>query len=212
MDTQRTYIIGITGGIGSGKSTIAREMATRGYIVYDCDREAKHIIATNSGVQQAIIDLLGPDAFCGTQYNTDFVSKQVFGNPPLLAQLNAIIHPAVKEDILHRQAQMTVPFFFIESAILYESGFDTLCQQVFLIDAPETIRLERTLARDYQSQATEENINKVRARMRVQQQNQTTAMGHKKPIVLVNDRSLSISELADKIYSYLHESSIISQP
>lgn len=204
MNTHRTYIIGITGGIGSGKSTIANELVTRGYIVYNCDQEAKHIIDTNSSVRQAIIDLLGQDAFCGTQYNTDFVSKQVFANPPLLAQLNAIIHPAVKEDILYRQAQMTVPFFFIESAILYESGFDTLCQQVFLIDAPEAIRLERTLARDYQSQATEENINKVRARMRAQQQNLSTAMGHKKPIVLVNDGSLSISELADKIYSYLH--------
>lgn len=204
MNTRSTYIIGLTGGIGSGKSTIARELLSRGYIVYDCDREAKNIIFNDNNVRQAIIDLLGPDAFCGAQYNTAFVSQRVFNNPHLLAQLNAIIHPAVKEDILHRQAQMTVPFFFIESAILYESGFDTLCQQVFLIDAPETIRLERTLTRDYQSQATEENINKVRARMRVQQQNQSTAIGHKKPIVLVNDGYLSISELADKIYSYLH--------
>jgi dephospho-CoA kinase len=202
MNTHRTYIIGITGGIGSGKSTIARELLSRGYIVYDCDREAKNIIFNDNNVRQAIIDLLGSDAFCGAQYNTAFVSQRVFNNPHLLAQLNAIIHPAVKRDILYRQAQMTVPFFFIESAILYESGFDTLCQQVFLIDAPEELRLKRTLARDYHSQITEENINKVRARMGAQLQ-QSVTKSHKKPIALINDGSLSISELADKICSHL---------
>lgn len=205
MDTQRTYIIGITGGIGSGKSTIVSELATRGYTVYDCDREAKHIIATNSRVQQAIIDLLGAEAFCGTQYNTAYVAQRVFAEPALLQQLNAIVHPAVAQDILAvAQTDRERGALIVESAILYESGMDQLCDLVIWIDAPETIRLERTLARDYQSQATEENINKVRARMRVQQQNQSTAIGHKKPIVLVNDGSLSISELADKIYSYLH--------
>ena len=203
MHTRSTYIIGLTGGIGSGKSTIARELLSRGYIVYDCDREAKNIIFNDNNVRQAIIDLLGPDAFCGAQYNTAFVSQRVFNNPHLLAQLNAIIHPAVKRDILYRQAQMTVPFFFIESAILYESGLDSLCHEVFLIDAPEELRLTRTLARDYHSQITEENINKVRARMGAQLQ-QSVTKSHKKPIVLINDGSLSISELADKICSYLH--------
>lgn len=203
MNTRSTYIIGLTGGIGSGKSTIARELLSRGYIVYDCDREAKNIIFNDNNVRQAIINLLGPDAFCGAQYNTAFVSQRVFNNPHLLAQLNAIIHPAVKKDILLRQAQITTPFFFIESAILYESGMDSLCHKVFLIDAPEELRLTRTLARDYQSHITEENINKVRARMRAQHQQPATT-SHKKPIVLINDGSLSISELADKIYSYLH--------
>jgi dephospho-CoA kinase len=97
---------------------------------------------------------------------------------------------------------MTIPFFFIESAILYESGLDSLCHEVFLIDAPEELRLTRTLARDYHSQITEENINKVRARMGAQHQ-QSVTKSHKKPIALINDGSLSISELADKICSYL---------
>jgi dephospho-CoA kinase len=205
MDTQRTYIIGITGGIGSGKSTIARELATRGYTVYDCDREAKRIIATNSRVQQAIIDLLGAEAFCGTQYNTAYVAQRVFAEPALLQQLNAIVHPAVAQDILAvAQTDRERGALIVESAILYESGMDQLCDLVFWIDAPETIRLERTLSRDYQSQATEDNINKVRARMRSQQATTYIAQRTQKPIVLNNDGSRSISELADEICSYLN--------
>ena len=205
MDTQRTYIIGITGGIGSGKSTIARELATRGYTVYDCDREAKRIIVTDSSVQQAIIDLLGAEAFCGTQYNTAYVAQRVFAEPALLQQLNAIVHPAVAQDILAvAQTDRERGALIVESAILYESGMDQLCDLVIWIDAPETIRLERTLARDYQSRATEDNINKVRARMRSQQATTYIAQRKQRPIVLSNDGSRSISELADKICSYLN--------
>ena len=123
-------IIGITGGIGSGKSTIARALAARGYAVYDCDKEAKRIIAENAEVQQKIIELLGEEAFTNPTapslervkssarsdcrrssvelpggevspvYNTSYVAQRVFAEPELLERLNQIVHPAVKEDIL----------------------------------------------------------------------------------------------------------------
>ena len=93
-------IIGITGGIGSGKSTIARALAARGYAVYDCDREAKRIIAENKDVQQQIIALLGPEAFVNGVYNTSYVAQRVFAEPELLERLNQIVHPAVKADII----------------------------------------------------------------------------------------------------------------
>ena len=102
-------IIGITGGIGSGKSTIARALAARGYAVYDCDKEAKRIIAENKDVQAAIINLLGEEAFVEVPsnqepstkvYNTAYVASRVFANPELLERLNQIVHPAVKKDIL----------------------------------------------------------------------------------------------------------------
>ena len=78
-------MIGITGGIGSGKSTIAQELAQRGYTVYDCDSEAKRIIVENAKVKKAIIDLLGEGAFIGNCYNTRYVSRRVFENKELLA-------------------------------------------------------------------------------------------------------------------------------
>ncbi|MBR6493448.1 MAG: dephospho-CoA kinase, partial [Paludibacteraceae bacterium] len=151
-------IIGITGGIGSGKSTIAKELAKRGYAVYDCDREAKRIIDENTDVQTAIINLLGNEAFMNGRYNTAYVAQRVFAEPNLLEALNNIIHPKVKEDILN-QAK---PVLFIESAILFESGLDALCDKIVIIDAPEETRIARVIARDYNNDATPENINKVR--------------------------------------------------
>ena len=183
-------IIGITGGIGSGKSTIAKELARRGFVVYDCDAEAKRIIAANAQVRQAIESLLGKDAFTDNRYNTAYVAKHVFAKPELLAQLNAIIHPAVKQDILQKKPD------FIESAILYEADLDTICKSVIVVDAPEQIRIERTIARDYNGQATPENIHKVRARMCAQKP-------HTGDLLINNDGRTSIQELVEKITQWM---------
>ena len=183
-------IIGITGGIGSGKSTIAKGLAKCGYTVYDCDKEAKRIVEENEKVQKAIIHLLGSEAFIGKQYNTSYVAKRVFAEPELLAQLNAIIHPAVLEDIRQRKPD------FVESAILYESGFDTLCDKIIVVDAPEEVRIARTIKRDYQGLATTENINKVRARMKAQQT-------HQGDLLIINDGNTPISELVEKITHWM---------
>ena len=202
-------MIGITGGIGSGKSTIARELAKRGYVVYDCDREAKRIIAQNKEVQQAIIDLLGEEAFIKSPitknevnralaaenyqspiYNTQYVAKRVFADPDLLNCLNAIIHPAVGADILAKQPD------FVESAILYESGLDKLCDKVIVIDAPEDIRIARTIARDYHGDASPTNINKVRARICAQ-------ATHQGDLTINNDGNASIASLVEKITHWM---------
>ena len=175
-------IVGITGGIGSGKSTIAQELRKRGFTVYDCDREAKHIIAENEDVQKAIVALLGKEAFVNGQYNTAYVAKRVFAEPELLERLNAIVHPAVGKDILLKKPD------FVESAILYEAGLDKLCDKVVVVDAPEDIRIARTIARDYHGETTEENINKVRARMCAQ-------TPHHGDMVVINDGKTSIEDL-----------------
>lgn len=191
-------IIGITGGIGSGKSTIARELARRGYAVYDCDREAKRIITEDERVRQQIISLLGAEAFADGKYNTDYVSRRVFAAPELLDALNAIVHPAVVQDILHQKASI----LFVESAILFESEIDRLCEQIVLVDAPEEVRLERTIARDYHGEASKENINNVRARMRAQAQSFDRKT--ETPIITIeNDGRASISELAEQIIACL---------
>ena len=179
-------IIGITGGIGSGKSTIARELTKRGYTVYNCDQEAKRIIAENADVQQEIIDLLGEEAFVDGIYNTQYVAKRVFEDPHLLAALNAIVHPAVGLDIMKRKPD------FVESAILYESGLDILCDRIIVIDAPKEIRIARTIARDYHNDDSPANIDKVRARIKAQ----NIPSGD---LLIVNDGKTSITELVDKI-------------
>ena len=178
-------MIGITGGIGSGKSTIARELARRGFTVYDCDQEAKRIVEQDSNVQHAIMALLGDKAYT-PHYNTTYVAQRVFSEPELLAQLNSIVHPAVRRDIEQKQPD------FVESAILYEAGLDSLCNKVVVVDAPEELRIARTIARDYHGLATPENINKVRARICAQHT-------HSGDLVLINDGNTPIAQLVEKL-------------
>ena len=188
-------IVGITGGIGSGKSTIARALAARGFTVYDCDKEAKRIIAENPDVQKEIIDLLGKEAFIyhpsSIIYNTTYVAKRVFADPHLLKELNRIVHPAVKADILSSFTSHLSPLF-LESAILFESGLNVLCNRIIVIDAPEDIRIARTIARDYHGDASPANINKVRARIHAQHIPQGD-------LTLLNDGHTPIPELVDEI-------------
>ena len=191
-------IVGITGGIGSGKSTIARELAQRGYTVYDCDREAKRIITSDQRVRAAIIELLGERSFEDGRYNTEYVSQRVFGEPTLLERLNAIVHPAVKQDIQSSAAERS-GVMFIESAILFEAGLDSLCNKIIVVEAPEELRLARTVARDYNGAATPDVINKVRARMCCQQSAAQRSSAYKNATVLMNDGNTSVAELAQRI-------------
>ena len=186
---------GLTGGIGSGKSTIAKALVQRGYTVYDCDQEAKRIIAEDKDVQQAIVDLLGQEAFVEGKYNTVYVAKRVFAEPELLRKLNAIVHPAVGKDILAKQPD------FVESAILYESRLDTLCKKVVVVDAPTDVRIARTIARDYQGDASPANIDKVRARIKVQ--GEFRSQDSEIRLIVNNDGQTSIADLADEIQNWL---------
>ena len=206
-------IIGITGGIGSGKSTIAQELAERGFAVYDCDREAKRIIAENPTVQKAIIELLGENAFTPPfrdgqgvgSYNTAYVSKCVFADPKLLEALNKIVHPAIKEDILSlplREGKGVGSVLFIESAILFEADLDALCDKIIVVDAPEEVRIARTIARDYRGLDTPENINKVRARIRAQKTPAGLSAPQGKIYTILNDGRMSIAALAEGILSH----------
>lgn len=186
------HIIGLTGGIGSGKSTIAQELGKQGFAVYDCDREAKRIIAENNEVQQAIIALLGEEAFVDGIYNTQYVAQRVFADPQLRLQLNQIIHPAVKNDILLKQPRV------IESAILCEAGLDRLCDKIVVVEAPEDIRIERVLARDYKGDASPANIGKVRARVQAQA-NAYDAIPQQKRLTIINDGQTPIVHLVQSI-------------
>lgn len=196
-------IIGLTGGIGSGKSTIARGLAQRGFAVYDCDREAKRIIETDKSVQSAIIDLIGEAAFVEGKYNTAYVAQRVFAEPELLQRLNAIIHPAVLKDLKAlKDAKNQDPKapLFVESAILFQAGLAPLCDKIIIVEAPEEVRIARTIGRDYNGQATPANINKVRARIRAQQKSPAmTDAQQGKIYTVLNDGSLVLSRVIDLV-------------
>ena len=192
-------IIGITGGIGSGKSVIAKQLRKMGYSVYDTDSEAKRIILEDATVREQMTALFGEEVYKDGVYQTSFVAQQVFADKNLLAKLNAIVHPAVKADIISKFRSLGVlsepmnsdsGLFFIECAILFQAGFDVLCDKVVAVTAPEDIRLERVIARDHS------DMNKVRARMRAQEAEKDLARAD---IIINNDGQVSIRTLCEEI-------------
>ena len=196
-------IIGITGGIGSGKSVIARQLRKMGYSVYDTDSEAKRIIVEDATVREQMTALFGEEVYQDGVYQTSFVAQQVFANKNLLAKLNAIVHPAVKADIISKFRSSGVTseplkrnsgLFFIECAILFQAGFDVLCDKVVAVTAPEDIRLERVIARDHS------DMNKVRARMRAQEAEKDL---QRADIIINNDGNTPIPILCEQILKEL---------
>ena len=161
--SNRKYSIGITGGIGSGKSYVSNLLRQKFDIpVYDCDAEAKRLTATDEEIRRKLIQLVGPEVFDGQELNRKRLADYHFADPEHASKVNAIIHPMVLEDFrlwANRQPESIVA---LESAILYESGFNEYVDYVLFVDAPEEIRLKRAMQRDT---APEE---KIRARMQMQ--------------------------------------------
>ena len=145
----KPLIIGITGGIGSGKSTLSKLLRAEGYSVYDTDLEARRLQNENSAMRKKLVDLFGKDIYTEQGLNRSSLGKIVFAKPELLVKLNAIVHPLVMEDfnnwVLNRFPKKML---FIESAILYESGFNKLVDKVILITAAEDVRIDRVVKRD----------------------------------------------------------------
>ena len=198
-------IIGLTGGIGSGKSTIAQGLRQMGYAVYDTDSEAKRLIVEDENVRTQMVQLFGNEVYANGVYQTALVAQRVFTDRSLLAQLNAIVHPAVRADILRWATMQDSPSFrkglgvgicFVECAILYQAGFDELCDKVVAVTAPEEVRLARVLARDHST------IDKVRARMRAQEVERDIESAD---IVINNDGKASIPTLCEEIIHLLNK-------
>lgn len=199
-------LIGLTGGIGSGKSTIAAELKRLGYSVFDTDWEAKRIIVHNPAVRSQIELLFGSDVFDGDTYLTNKVAAQVFADPTLLDRLNHIVHPAVRYELEHWYKSFSEAVFqrsgltsdseavcFVESAILYESGLYQLCDQVVDVIAPEEVRIARVIARDHT------DIDSVRARIRAQEAARQSCIVHRQPIILNNDGTTPIPDLVHQL-------------
>ena len=212
-------LIGITGGIGSGKSTIAQALRSRGYAVYDTDKEAKRIIVENPMVRSQVEMLFGSQVFEGNVYRTQLVAKQVFHHPDLLTELNHIVHPAVafhlkqwareQDEDKGLRTQDERPICFVESAILFASGLDKLCEKIVVVTAPEALRIERTIQRDYKGEQTSENIAKVKQRIAAQKEEESAieqalrARALPEILTIDNDGTVSVEKLTDKLLSLL---------
>ena len=152
-------VVGLTGGIGSGKSTIAKEFATLGISVFNSDEQAKALIATDTQVKERIIAAFGEEAYQNGEYNRAYIAQIVFNNSEKLAILNGIVHPALAKYFKQWAKKQTSPYVPKEAAILFESGSYKDCDYIITVTAPEEVRIARVMARDHCTEA------QVRARM-----------------------------------------------
>jgi dephospho-CoA kinase len=145
----KPLLIGITGGIGGGKSTLSTKLRAEGYEVYDSDKEARRLQNQHPVIRKKLIALFGDDIYNLDGLNRAALAKLVFGQKDLLAQLNAIVHPIVKEDFEHWiHLHSDQKLLFMESAILFESGFNLLVDKVIVMTASEEVRIRRVVKRD----------------------------------------------------------------
>ena len=152
-------VVGLTGGIGSGKSTIAKAFAALGIAVFNSDEQAKALIATDTQVKERIIAAFGEEAYQNGEYNRAYIAQIVFNNSEKLAILNGIVHPALAEYFKQWAKKQTSPYVLKEAAILFESGSYKDCDYIITVTAPEQLRIARVMARDHCTEA------QVRARM-----------------------------------------------
>lgn len=149
MSVQKPVIIGITGGIGGGKSTFSAFLRDCGELVFDTDVEAKKLQDEDRQVIEEIKKLFGKDIYTDKGLNRAEIARIVFSDKDKLLKLNQIIHPKVKKNFTEwAKRHQDSKFLFMECAILYEGGFDAYVDKVVVITAPENVRIERVIKRD----------------------------------------------------------------
>ncbi len=148
-------VIGLTGGIGSGKSTIAAMFHELGVPVYNSDVRAKHLMNTSKKIRKQLIELLGKKAYLDDELNRAYIARKVFNDTNLLEQLNHIVHPVVRKDFVKWTKKQNAQYVIQETALLFENNAQELYDSVILITAPKELRIERVLSRD---ESTKEQI------------------------------------------------------
>ncbi|MGE4586655.1 MAG: dephospho-CoA kinase [Mangrovibacterium sp.] len=160
--------VGITGGIGSGKTTVCRFFRTLDIPVFSADEEAKIIMNNSPLVRSRLIRLFGTDIYGSDQkLNRSRLAGLIFGDPELLRQVNELIHPAVRESFIRWTEQQSSPYVVYEAAILFESGFYRLMDYIILVTAPEEERIRRL--RDYRGLSREDITRRISQQWRDEQ-------------------------------------------
>ena len=154
--------VAICGGIGSGKSTVCEMFAERGVAIYDSDSRAKALMNESAELRDALIAEFGEECYEGGALNRPYLAEKVFGSEEQLARLNAIVHPVVKADFLRWAEEQEGAYCILETAILFESGFNEVVDFAVAVLAPMPLRVKRAMQRDG---ATKEQIE---ARMKAQ--------------------------------------------
>ena len=146
--------IGLTGGIGSGKSYVANFFSKLGIPVYNSDERGKHLMRNDVLVKEKLIEAFGPESFTLKGLNREFLSRLVFNDRNKLETINKIVHPAVQSDFEQWvQKNANSPYVIKEAAILIESGAYKTLNSLIVVTAPTAIRISRVIERDNMSKS-----------------------------------------------------------
>lgn len=150
-----SVIIGLTGGIGSGKSTIAKVFANMGIPVFDADNTAKTLMNSNPIVKEKLIAAFGAEVYTNDNQilNRAYLSKLVFSDQHKLALLNSIVHPITIQAALDWAATQNTPYVIKEAALFFESGATVGVHKIIGVSAPKAVRINRVMKRDHCSKA-----------------------------------------------------------
>jgi len=194
-------LIGLTGGIGSGKSTVARVFGALGVPAYDADSRAKSVMTTDGNLVAQIKKEFGNLAYqTSGELDRGYLASVVFGDPEKLKRLNQLVHPRVQVDFEQWvQANAAYPYALKEAALLFEAGTNHALDAVIVVTAPPALRLKRVLARDRHRSA--QDVQNIMDNQMSEQQKVTQA-----DYVIVNDESRlvipQIMEVHRQLYNW----------
>lgn len=191
-------IIGLTGGIGSGKSTVARMFESLGIPIYYADREAKDLMISSESLRAGIIDLLGEEAYINNVLNRAYIAEIVFNNKDKLQSLNELVHPEVQKHFEIWVKNKDAPYVIQENALIFEKNQQDRYDQVVLVVADENTRIQRVMKRDDSSkdQVLERISNQLSDKEKIRFAN----------FVINNDSLIETKNQVEMIHKKLSES------
>lgn len=151
----------MTGGIGSGKSLVAKVLEAMGYPVYYSDERSKELVDTDPQIRTEITELLGTEVYLDGKLNRPFLAEMIFSNDEVRLKVNSIIHPRVRATFALWVSEQKTPLVFNEAAILFETGAYKSFDSMVLVTAPESIKIKRVMERD---KCSESNVKERMAK------------------------------------------------
>ncbi|HAS16005.1 MAG TPA: dephospho-CoA kinase [Idiomarina abyssalis] len=144
-----TYVVGVTGGIGSGKSAATAEFEKLGITVVDADVVARQVVMPGTPCLQAIAEHFGNQLLTeGGELNRKALRQRVFSNPREKEWLNELLHPAIRQELISQLELADSPYVILSAPLLLENGLEKYCQRVLVVDIPESLQISRTIQRD----------------------------------------------------------------
>jgi dephospho-CoA kinase len=193
-------IVGLTGGIGSGKTTIAKCFESYGIPVYIADKEAKALMNRSKVIKRKLIQLFGDLAYKDNELNREYLASKIFNDKTLLSKMNAIVHPKVASHFKRWLKKQDAPYIIKEAAIIFENNLEYQYDYIITVVAEEGLRIKRVMQRD--------DVNQKKVESIIRNQLSDEEKIEKSHFVIVNNNLTDAKKQANKIHEILLQKAI----